>query len=310
MSYKYLFGPVISRRLGRSLGVDLLPFKTCSLDCVYCECGKTTDLTCKRKEYVPTKAVIAELDDLLSKKPQLDYITFSGSGEPTLHSGIGKIIGFIKEKYPKYKVAVLTNSTMFGSKQARKDVLQADLLVPSFEAASIETFKRVNRPHKNISLNSMLAGLIKLRKEFKGDMWLEVFIVPGINDSPQELLKIKRAISKIKPDKVQINSLDRPGTEDWVKKPGKNELDKISKFLTSSAKAVKGFAAAKKASGYNHNAQEQILATIKRRPCTADDLSKITGISVNQVQKYLHRLVKKHTIAQKKQKRGVFYVYR
>ncbi|MDD4253495.1 MAG: radical SAM protein, partial [Methanoculleus horonobensis] len=187
MAYRHLFGPVPSRRLGISLGIDLVPHKTCSFDCIYCECGRTTDLTCERREYVPTGRVIAELDDFLAKGPDLDYITFAGSGEPTLHTGIGEIIAFIKDRYPRYRVAVLTNSALFTDPDVRAALMRADLVVPSLDAVSEEVFIKINRPSPGTTAERVLKGLLDFAREFSGEIRLEIFIVPDINDTEEEL---------------------------------------------------------------------------------------------------------------------------
>lgn len=229
--YRHLFGPVDSRRLGKSLGIDLLPFKTCSLDCVFCECGKTTCLTSKKQIYVSTDAVIRELKDFFSTKPELDFVTFSGAGEPTLAGNLGEIIGFIKANYPQYKVCVLTNGTLFFDPDVRRRVLSADVLVPSLHAVTPEAFIKITRPVKDLNVRHIISGLTALRKEFSGEIWLEVFIVPGINDSIEEISELKKVIGGIKPDKIQLNSLARAGTESWVKPATREELEKISEFL-------------------------------------------------------------------------------
>ena len=153
MKNRYLFGPVPSRRLGLSLGIDLFPHKTCSFNCVYCECGATTNLTVLRREYVPTRGVIKELDNFLLEKPNLDFITFAGSGEPALHSRIGDIISFIKDKYPQYKVCVLTNGSLFYLKSVRDALMRADKVIPSLDAAFSSAWRKINRPHSSIDLD-------------------------------------------------------------------------------------------------------------------------------------------------------------
>ena len=217
MKYKHLFGPVPSRRLGISLGVDLIPHKVCSLNCVYCEVGETTNLTTERKEYIPINEILIELDEYLSQKPNLDFITFSGSGEPTLNSGIGEVINFLKKYYPKYKIALLTNSTLLSNKTLRDELKKIDLILPSLDSVTETGFKKLNRPSINLELTKIIEGLIAFTKEFEGNVWLEVFIVPGFNDSKEELESIKEIILKINPNKVQLNSLDRPGSEYWIK---------------------------------------------------------------------------------------------
>lgn len=231
MNYKYLKGPVYSRRLGKSLGINIITDKSCSFDCVYCEVGKTTNLTLKRKEYTPTDKIISELDDYLSQNPNLDYITFSSTGEPTLHSKIKNIIKFIKNNYPNYKIALLTNSSLLWKKSVREDILEVDLIIPSLDAVSTKAFKKINKPEKSLIINKIIDGLLKLKNEFRGEIWLEIFIIPGINNNSQELKKFADLIKKIKPDKVQFNSLDRPGTEKWVKKLSKKQKKEIKSYF-------------------------------------------------------------------------------
>jgi wyosine [tRNA(Phe)-imidazoG37] synthetase (radical SAM superfamily) len=232
--FRHVFGPVNSRRLGRSLGIDLLPHKTCSYDCVYCECGATTSLTITRKEYVPIEEVEAELDQVLSDKPALDYITFAGSGEPTLSLSLGPLIRHLKNRYPWYKVAVLTNGTLCGRSEVRTDLLPADLIIPTIPAADLKTFTRVFRPHESLSVSSITDGLISLRKEYSGQIWAEIFIIPGINTSCVELENIRRFLLAFRPDLIQLNSLDRPGTESWVHPAGWIELQAIRDYFAES----------------------------------------------------------------------------
>jgi wyosine [tRNA(Phe)-imidazoG37] synthetase (radical SAM superfamily) len=305
MSYKHLFGPVPSRRLGVSLGIDLVPYKTCTLNCVYCECGRTTKLTLERKEYVPTEEILTELDDYLKGNPELDYITFSGSGEPTLHTGIKRIIDFLKERYPKYKVAVLTNGTLFYDKGVRQELVRADLVKPSLDAVSEEAFRKVNRPHMDIPPRGMIDGLIAFRKEFEGAIWLEVFIVPGLNDGDSELQLMKEAIGRIKPDKVQINTLDRPGAESWVMPAHKDELDRIAKLL--SGEVIANFESRKKVKSFSRATEANIISTIQRRPCTAKDLSEMLNMHLNEVNKYIQTLLEAGKIVSEEKERGVFF---
>lgn len=228
---RYVFGPVTSRRLGRSLGIDLLPYKTCSYNCVYCECGATTNLTIHRNEFFPLEEIITELDCILAKKPVLDYITFAGSGEPTLSRSLGRIIRHLKEQYPWYQVAVLTNGSLCMLPEVRTELLQADLIIPTVSTANQNTLNRIFRPHKDLSVISIISGLIALRKQFPGQIWAEIFIVPELNTTTQELLGIRQIISSIRPDRIQLNYLDRPGTESWVYAVNRIELERIRNFF-------------------------------------------------------------------------------
>jgi len=305
MRYKHLFGPVGSRRLGISLGIDPVPHKTCTLNCVYCECGKTTNLTLERKEYIPTDEILNELNEYLETSPDLDYITFSGSGEPTLHSRIGEIIDFLKRNYPQYKIAVLTNGTLFYNKKLRDEIKNADLIIPSLDAASDELFRKINRPQRELDINKIMDGLIEFRKEFSGKMWLEIFIVPGLNDTDDQLQLLKRAIKKIKPGRIQLNILDRPGTEDWVIQAKKEALEKIALFL--DAEIIAEFKQRKKIRSFSRDIEENIISTLRRRPCTARDLSEMLGIHLNEINKYLRVLIKNGKINCKEEERGMFF---
>ncbi len=305
---KYLFGPVPSRRLGVSLGVDLVPLKVCSLNCIYCEVGRTTNLTLERKEYIPINDVINELRDYLDQKPDLDFITFSGQGEPTLNSGLGEVINFIKNNYSNYKVAVITNGTLFWKKEVRDDVLRADVLLPSLDAVSDKIFLKINRPEKNLNIERIVEGLIQVRMEFKGKIYLEIFLVPELNDIDRELILLKKSIQKIKPDLVQLNSLDRPGSENYVKTLKIEELERIKTFLKPlPIKIIAKAEIRKQIQSFNKNIAEQILDTIKRRPCTDKDLSKILNLHLNELNKYLSEMIRSAEIMSEKRERGVFF---
>ena len=230
--HSIIFGPVLSRRLGYSLGIDIIPFKTCSLDCVYCECGKTTMLTNERKEYIPTGKIINELDMFLNNNPpHIDVITFAGSGEPLLNSGLGKIISRIKTKYPQYKTAVITNAISLVQKNVREEITSADFILPSVDAVFEESFAKVNRPAKGISVDFVLNGLREFAKIYKGILWVEYFVISGINDSKEEISALKEYFEEIKPAKIQLNSLDRPGTCDWVKVASTKRLQEIKSAM-------------------------------------------------------------------------------
>lgn len=307
---KYLFGPVPSRRLGISLGIDLVPFKTCTYDCVYCECGKTTNKTIRRKEFFPYKNLIKELDRFLKTKPKLDYITFSGSGEPTLSLVIGKVITYLKKKYPQYKIAVLTNGALLYREQVRKDLYQADIVIPSIDAVTLKTFREINKPHSQLKLKKIIDGLMKFKKRFKGQLWVEIFIVKGINDTGKEILKIKELLDKLKPEKIQLNTLDRPGTEAWVKQVSKRELLKIKKLIPGSEIIAKFKDKEKYFSKQSSRIDELIISAISRRPMTIKDLNIVLNIKIAELQKYIRILLDQKRIVTKKEKRGTFFEIR
>ncbi len=306
--YKYLFGPVPSRRLGMSLGVDLVPHKVCSLDCVYCECGATTKLTIERKEYILYNKVVGELEHYFSNNPDPDYITFSGSGEPTLNSRIGEVLDFIKTKRPDVPVAVLTNGTLFSQKQVRTEILKADLILPSLDAGTTKAFTKINRPSPDLNLDTYIQGLIDFRSEFKGQIWLESLIIPGINDQEEDLAVLKEAFLKIKADRIQLNTLDRPGVISDIRSATHKELTKIVEFLKPlNAEIIASSAQRKEVDSYREDIESTILETIFRRPCTLEDLNNILGIHINELNKYLDVLEGEQKIKTVRQDRGLFY---
>ena len=308
MTYKYLFGPVPSRRLGMSLGVDLAPKKVCSLNCVYCEVGKTTKLTLDRKEYIKADKVQAELEAYFKESPDPDYITFSGYGEPTLNSAIGEILTFIKQLRPDIPVAVLTNGTLFADKEVRTSLLNADLVLPSLDAVSEEVFQKINRPAPGLKAADYIQGLIEFRKEFSGKIWLEIFILPGYNDAPEELARLKEVILKITPESVQLNTLDRPGTIMNLQPASHEVLQKIADdWDMPNVQIIASSKERKDNQSYRTDVETAIMETISRRPCTLDDLANITGLHVNEINKYLDVLSAAGTIEAVEQERGVFY---
>ena len=310
---KCVFGPVPSRRLGLSLGIDLLPFKTCSMDCVYCECGATTNLTCERKEYFPTDAVIAEIDSVLSKHPKIDCITFSGVGEPTLHSGIGRIIRHIRGHYPDLRICLLTNSSLLGDPQLLEELQGISLIIPSLDGSNEEELFKINRQHASVTLKSVMAGLLAFRARYpETAMWLEVFIVPGVNDSPESAARFRDLAAQIKPDKVQLNSLDRPGVLDWVHPADPAVLDRIAAVIGQAApveivsrhqKQVKIQNGQPDVTQYN----ELILKTLRSRPCTAEDLVSTLGIPADRIEPHLRRMERAGLVIPEPGTRGTFY---
>jgi len=306
--YKYLFGPVPSRRLGMSLGVDLVPKKVCSLDCVYCEVGHTTKLTTERKEYIPYDKVTSELEHYFANNPDPDYITFSGSGEPTLNSRLGDVLQFIKQIKPDIPIAVLTNGTLLYDKNVRDELMDANVVLPSLDAATEITFKKINRPAPQLTVEKYIQGLIDFRKEFPGQIWLEVFIMPGFNDNIDDLKALKEAFEKIRPGHIQINTLDRPGTVADIHAASHEDLKKIVGYWNlENVEIIAAAPERKNIQSYRTDAETAILGTITRRPCTLDDLVKILGMHINEINKYLDVLEAEGKIEPTRQERGVFY---
>jgi len=306
--YKYLFGPVPSRRLGISLGVDLVPRKVCSLDCVYCEVGKTTKLTTDQKEYIPLEKLKTELTHYFQNNPDPDYITFSGYGEPTLNRRIGDVMQFIKQIKPHIPMAVLTNGTLLNQKEVRDALLKADLILPSLDAATKAGFEKINRPDPLLDIEEIIQGLIDFSAEYTGKIWLEVFILPDYNTNEQELLALKEAILKINPTTIQLNTLDRPGTIDGLRGATTEELEKVKDFWNlPNVEIVAAVAKRETNTAYRKDVATAILETIDRRPCTLEDLHTILGLHVNEINKYLGVLQEANKIEIVKLERGNFY---
>lgn len=310
MTENHIFGPVMSRRLGRSLGIDLLPFKTCSYDCVYCECGATNSLTTKRAEFFPTEEVISQLDTVLRERPTLDYITFAGSGEPTLSLSIGRIIRHLKTAYPEYKVAVLTNGSLLGNKEVAADLSQADLVIPTLTSTSQETFEKIHRPYPGLLTKTIISDILEFRKEFHGEIWLEIFLIPDLNTSLEELTSLRDVIDKIQPARIQLNTLDRPAAEDWVTAPDPDELENIRKYFAELKIPVDVAGVCCEQPDVcraGESTHEQILKTLRIRPSTVEDLASMTGLHHHEVAKYLSGLLEEGTVHIQRGKRGVFY---
>lgn len=306
--YKHLFGPVPSRRLGISLGVDLVPHKVCSLNCIYCECGSTTRLTLERDEYVPLDEVMDELKSYFKSNPDPDFITFSGAGEPSLHSGIGQILSFIRKLKPKIKVALITNGTLFSDPALRKELLDVDVVLPSLDAATDAAFRKINRPRKGFSVEQYIEGLRDFKRESRGEFWLEVLILQGYNDDPENILALKEAISSIGPDRIQLNTLDRPGVIEGLRPASREELESIvGQWGFKDVEIVVPVKKREESVAFRTDVEAAILETISRRPCTMEDIQQILGIHVNEINKYLGTLEESGRIETKRQERGVFY---
>jgi wyosine [tRNA(Phe)-imidazoG37] synthetase (radical SAM superfamily) len=307
MSYQHIFGPVPSRRLGISLGVDLVTHKICSLDCVYCECGKTTNLTLKRLAYVSFESVKKELDHYWAHNDDPDYISFSGSGEPTLNSELGRVIAYIKAQKPNIQVAVLTNSTLLNDPGVRQELGKADLVVPSLDAVSRQAFVKINRPCPNLLAKDILKGIQSFAREFTGKIWLEIFILTGINNTSREVLKLREAILSIDPEWVQLNTLDRPGTVSDICPASKESLDQVKELLGLDNVQIIARKTDKKQIGQRQDIESAILETIHRRPSTRDDLVAILNADPEQMDKLLAGLESQGRIEARHQARGLFY---
>ncbi len=286
----HIYGPVPSRRLGYSLGVDILPFKTCTLDCIYCQLGRSRQKDIKRKSYFCPEEILAQIKEAVESGQRINYITFSGSGEPTLNTILGPLIREIK-KLTNIPVAVLTNSSLLKKAEVREALKKADLVVPSLDAVTQDIFTRINRPHVSLNVKDVIQGLQVFRQEFSGKMWLEVMLVKDLNDSPAHIQKLKETIALIKPDKVQLNTVVRPPAEGFAQPLDQERMEEIRGQLGDIAEIVVDFPK-KEQNPRDKNIQKAILAYLKRRPATLTDLTTSLGIHNNEVIKYLDRLRK------------------
>lgn len=282
---KYLFGPVYSRRLGHSLGIDLLPPKICTLNCVYCEVGPTTDLTCERKEYVPTEEILKEIDQVLAQDPggrPIDVFTLTAMGEPTLHSGIGRIIAYLKAKTDK-PVAVLTNGTLFWDQHVRAELSGADIVIPSLDAARQESFERVNQPASAVNLEQVIEGLALFSREFRGEVWLEILLVREMNDSLEDLVALQQAVRRIQPARVQLNTVARPPMDGRARPVTRDKMEQAAAMLADGyngrVDVLVDFQATQQARDgikkqLQRNIVEEIADMLQRRPCPLEEIDK------------------------------------
>jgi len=302
---KHLFGPVNSRRLGVSQGIDLLPPKTCNFNCIYCEINKAPQLSCMRGEHVPTEIILDEIDSLLedaARVNDIDVFTITASGEPTLHSGIGKVIRYIKKNSDK-PVAILTNGSQLYLKEVRQDLLAADIVIPSMDAARPESFRRVNRPAKcSPDLETMIKGIADFSREFAGEVWLEILLVESINDSPEDIAALKNAIGRIGPTRVQLNTVARPPFESFAKPLTHKRMEEVKReieegfegpvdILTGSWKnepsdSGKGREGSVESVSLD-KAEDEIIEMLLRRPCTATDIAVTMSLEAERASEIL-----------------------
>jgi len=305
--YKYLYGPVPSRRLGRSLGIDLVPFKTCTYDCIYCQLGRTTNKTIERCEYVPVKDIICELKSKLAMGDSLDYISIAGSGEPTLHSYIGELIGMIKNM-TTIPVAVLTNGSLLYLPEVRAALIRADLVIPSLDAGDESMFQYVNRPHPDISFNTMVNGLIEFTRDFPGQVWLEILLVSGVTGIAADAQKIADLAKKIGAKRVQLNTVCRPAVEEFACAVERNQMKNLSRLFPGEVDIISDdesvylsvFAA-------QDTANEEIVSLLARRPCTLSGICSGLGLHPHDAAKKLKILVDEKRITTLRADHDVFY---
>ncbi len=302
--YRYLFGPVPSRRFGRSLGVDLNPYKTCSLDCVFCQLGRTTKKIITRREYVPTERVLSELHEWLNKDGKADYITLSGSGEPTLHSRFGEVLEFIRSQ-STIPAVLLTNGTMLNLQEVRDAAACADVVKTSLSAWDQPSYIWMNRPHPQLRFDRLIEGQKAFRAQFKGELWMEVFLVGGMNSMRDDVSKIANLAGEIGPDRIHLNTAIRPPAEDFVAPLSKEHMEELTHLFQPRAEVIAEFKA--KDSERVEANQETIFSMLQRRPCTADQIADVFDMHLNEVSKYIGILMRSDQIHVERKSPTVYY---
>jgi len=284
---RYVYGPVPSRRLGRSLGVDLVPFKTCTFDCVYCQLGRTTNKTYELREWHPLEEVLEDVEAALSSNP--DYITLSGSGEPTLFSRTGELIARIREM-THTPIALITNSSLLSNPEVRRAACGVDLAVPSLDAGSAESFRRVNRPADCVSFDEMVEGLVEFARRFEGRIWLEVMLVEGFTATEEEVERIARIARRLGPDRIQLNTPTRPPAEDEARPVPPERLEQFARMLGEKAEVIADFKLAEHGGEFQAR-REDVLSLLERRPCTLDDVAAGLDVHPNEALKHIDALL-------------------
>jgi wyosine [tRNA(Phe)-imidazoG37] synthetase (radical SAM superfamily) len=263
---KHVFGPVPSRRLGRSLGIDPVPLKTCNFSCVYCQLGRTRPLARRRRAFFSVAGMLAEVATRLSVDgpDSIDWITFVGSGETTLFSRLGSLIRFIKS-ISELPVAVITNGSLLFLPEVRKELLAADAVLPSLDAGSETLYARINRPHRDFSYQQHIDGLTEFGREYEGRLWVEVMLVGGINDSPEALRDIAEILERVGPDEIHISTPTRPPAEQWVEIPDREGLERASTVLGNVARVLQPIEINVE-TGLDGELEEAVLRIVSRHP--------------------------------------------
>jgi wyosine [tRNA(Phe)-imidazoG37] synthetase (radical SAM superfamily) len=288
---QYVYGPIPSQRLGQSLGIDPIPFKTCNWNCVYCQLGRTTPLTNERREYVPPDAILGELRAALDAHPPgtLDWVSFVGSGEPTLHAGLGMMIRRVKDMTP-LPVAVITNGALLYQRQVRMELAAADAVLPTLVAGTEPLYRRIARPWPALTFASLVEGLVAFRQIYHGKLWVEVMLIKGLNDGEPALRQLACVLRRIEPDAIHITLPNRPPAEPWVEPPDAGGLVRATAILGEVA-PIGHLASGSLNLADGAHALEAIAAVIARHPMREEDLARaLQGWSTSQVAKALAQL--------------------
>ncbi len=324
----HIFGPVNSRRLGRSLGVDLFQEKICTLNCIYCEVGATVRLTCERAEYASTQNILSEIDSYCQdqeRMAELDFITVTASGEPTLHSDFGRIIAHLKNTAEK-PIAVLTNGTTLFNPKIRQETALADLVIPSLDSALPAGFKKIDRPANCVDLQQVIEGLITFSQEYDGKLWLEILFAEGINDSSEEVLALRKVADRMRLNRIQLNTVARPPLESFARPLGKENMSKIAQQFRKDNPLRPVDLLAFRATQEDESEEQkkiyfnldrdsdrqsfitEVTEMLKRRPCTAADINRLFHLGgADKVEQLLDSLVQDACIQKRFHGDSVYY---
>ena len=301
----HVFGPVPSRRLGLSLGVDLIPLKTCTYDCLYCQVGRTTRQSLKIESFIPVTEILEELERKLENCSP-DAITFSGSGEPTLSSDIDRVISFVKER-TDIKTVVLTNGSLLWQEDVRHRISGADIIMPTLTTAFEETFRLIHQPHMDLDLDTIVGGLKSLRRTYKGNLFLEVVFLAGFNDSEKELEGLRSVIDQISPDKIQLNTVIRPPSDPRAISLDTKRLEEIKNLFGEKAEIIAQTPLTNRR-WEDETAYATILEMAKRRPVRARDVANVCDIPLEEADSLIKGLVVKGVLRQQEHEGEVYYM--
>jgi wyosine [tRNA(Phe)-imidazoG37] synthetase (radical SAM superfamily) len=269
---RYVFGPVPSRRLGRSLGIDPIPLKTCNWNCVYCQLGRTTPLTNERREYSPRDEIVQQVEAALEthRREEIDWVTFIGSGEPTLHIGLGWLIQQVKI-LTRIPVAVITNGSLLDRPAVREELRAADAVLPTLDAGTETLYRRINRPHPDLTLASLIEGLTAFRQVYTGRLWTEVMLVKELNDSEEALEDLTSVLRAVAPDAIHLSLPIRPPAEPWVQPADEESLMRATSILGETASLIHPVEEDFDLSGYE-TLLDAVISIITRHPMREEEL--------------------------------------
>jgi len=302
--YHHIYGPVRSARLGLSLGLDLVPHKTCCYDCIYCQQGRTTRKTFKLAEWVSVDDVVEELRDFVAQyRGPIDAITLAGSGEPCLNSGFGKALRAAKD-LGVAPVCVLTNGAPFLYESVRNAAVDADIVIPTLTSARKRTFKALHRPVEGILPDALISAWLEFKRRFRGRFVVEVMVVAGYNDTDVEVEALRGALATLEPDEVQLNTVRRPPSEEFAKAVGWERLQQIGQALGVPFSLPK-----REGRGAPRSDEaEVVLGILKRRPCGAAEIAQTLAVPTNHILKILLDLQEQGRVKAKRVGGKIFYI--